>query len=489
MRQEEEIRKERIKEIQALERQGINVYPSQVKRSHSIQEALSQFSRLAKEGKQLAVAGRILSLRRHGGSSFFDLEDGSGKIQVFVGKNTLGPKAYDFFSHYFHVGDFASVKGSLFKTKTQEKTLKGEEVNIISKAIRPWPSRWYGLKDVESRYRKRYLDFWFNEKIKKNFIIRSKIVSEIRKFLSEEGFLEVETPILQPQYGGAKAQPFITHLAALDIDLYLRISPELYLKRLLVGGFEKVYEIAKDFRNEGMDQSHNPEFTMLEFYWAYANYHDLMRLTEKMFSSLLKALFSKLTIQYEGKTLDFHRPWKRLDFNQLLHKYTKIDLEEVDTAALAQKAKQLGVKIPKGATKPEIADQIYKKYCRPKIWEPTFILHHPRGSFPLAKESVKNPNYTENFQLVVANWELINAFSEQNNPLVQEEIFKEQEKNYQHGFTEAQRMDRDFLTALEYGMPPAAGLGLGIDRLAALLTDSHSLREIIFFPTMKPSQN
>lgn len=487
MHQEEEIRKERIKEIQALLRQGLNVYPAHVKRSHSIQEALKQFSSLKKQGKQLTLTGRILTLRKHGGSTFFDLEDGTGRIQIFVGKNTLGPKAYDVFKHYFHVGDFASVRGSLFTTKTQEKSLKGESVKILSKAIRPWPSQWYGLKDVESRYRKRYLDLWFNQKVKDNFLVRSKIIQEIRQFLNNEDFIEVETPILQPQYGGAKANPFKTHLAALDMNLYLRISPELYLKRLLVGGLEKVYEIAKDFRNEGIDQSHNPEFTMLEFYWAYANYNDLMRFTEKMFSSLLKSLFSKLTIEYQGKAIHFRRPWARIDFNQLLHKYTKINLEEVNTEALAKKAKQLGVEVPTGASKPEIADQIYKKYCRPKIWEPTFILHHPRGSFPLAKESAKNPNYTENFQLVVANWELINAFSEQNNPLIQEEIFAEQEKNYKHGFSEAQRMDRDFLTALEYGMPPAAGLGLGIDRLTALLTNSHSLREIILFPTMRPN--
>ena len=487
MHQEEEIRKERLKEIKALKKKGIDIYPARVRRTHTIEQALSQFTVLSRSQEQLTLVGRILSLRKHGGLSFLNLQDGTASIQVLVGRNTLGPKAYDFFLNYFHVGDFVQVKGSLFKTKSGEKTLKGEEIKIISKALRPWPSQWYGLKDIETRYRKRYLDLVFNKEVKEKFKIRTKIIQEIRKFLNKRGFLEVETPILQVQYGGAKAKPFITHLEALDLDLYLRISPELYLKRLLIGGFEKVYEIARDFRNEGIDQSHNPEFTMLEFYWAYADYKDLMHLTEEMFRDLLKALFGKLTITYQGKKINFHHPWKRIEFNQLFHQYTKIDLEEVNLRALRKKAKELKVEIPRGASKPEIADQIYKKYCRPQIWEPTFIIHHPRGSFPLAKELSKNPAYTENFQLVVANWELINAFSEQNNPLVQEEIFKEQEKNYQHGFAEAQRMDKDFLTALEYGMPPAAGLGLGIDRLTALLTNSQRLREIILFPTMKPN--
>ena len=487
MNQEEEIRQERIKEIEALKRQGLNIYPARVKRTHTIAQALNQFTKLAKSQEQVVLVGRILSLRKHGKLAFFDIQDGTGKIQVFVGENTLGPKAYDFSLHYFHPGDFASFKGSLFKTKTGEKTIKGEELKILSKAIRPWPSQWYGLKDTETRYRKRYLDLWFNEEVKKNFEIRSQIIENIRKFLENKDFIEVETPILQGQYGGAKAKPFKTHLEALDIDLFLRISPELYLKRLLVGGFEKVYEIGKNFRNEGIDQSHNPEFTTLEFYWAYADYKDLMRLTEEMFASLLKKLFGKLEIIYQGKKVNFHRPWARIDFNQLLYQYTKIDLEEVNTESLKEKAKKLGVGVPNGASKPEIADQIYKKYCRSQIWEPTFILHHPQGSFPLAKESVKNPQCTDNFQLVVANWELINAFSEQNNPLIQEKVFKEQEENYQHGFSEAQRMDKEFLSALEYGMPPAAGLGLGIDRLTTLLTNSRGLREIILFPIMRPN--
>jgi lysyl-tRNA synthetase class 2 len=290
---------------------------------------------------------------------------------------------------------------------------------------------------------------------------------------------------LQPIYGGAKAKPFKTHLNAQDLDLYLRISLELYLKRLLVGGFEKVYEIGKCFRNEGVDRSHNPDFTMLEFYWAYADYKDLMKLTEKMFETLLKKVFDKLEIQYENKKINFKTPWPRIEFSQILKKYTKINLEEIHPTALEKKAKELGVQFEKGAGKAEILDEIYKKFCRPKIWQPTFVVNFPLGFQSLAKALEKEPKKLANFQLVVAGWELINAFSELNDPIEQRKRFEEQEKLFKEGFEEAQRMDEDFIEALEYGMPPAAGFGMGIDRLVALLTDSHSLREIILFPTMR----
>jgi len=274
-------------------------------------------------------------------------------------------------------------------------------------------------------------------------------------------------------------------LNAFDMKMYLRIAPELYLKRLLIGGFEKVYEIGRMFRNEGVDRFHNPDFTMLEFYWAYADYKDLMKLTEKLFENLLKNIFGKLEIRYEGKKINFKAPWPRIEFNQLIRKYTKINLEEIHRDALAKKAKDLGIRLEKGLGKAEIADEIYKKFCRPKIWEPTFVINFPLGFQPLAKALEKNPKKLANFQLVVAGWELLNAFSELNNPLEQRKRFKEQEKFFKEGFEEAQRMDKDFLEALEYGMPPAAGFGMGIDRLVCLLTDSHSLREIILFPTMR----
>jgi len=482
----DQIRKTRIKKLEAIKKSLLNPYPEKTKRTHKIAEALRDFGRLSRSKNELILTGRIKSLREHGGSTFLDLEDGSGKIQAFLKKNRIGEQGYKFFLDSFDIGDFLELRGILFKTKKGERTIEVSDFKMLAKTLLPLPEKWHGLKDIEERFRKRYLDLIFNLEVKKKFEIRTKIIKEIREFLDKEGFLEVETPILQPIYGGAKARPFKTHLNALAIDVYLRIALELYLKRLLVGGFEKVYEIGKCFRNEGVDRSHNPDFTMLEFYWAYADYKDLMKLTEKMFETLLKKVFNKLAVQYENKKINFEAPWPRIEFSQILKKYTKINLEEIHPAALEKKAKELGVQFGKGAGKAEILDEIYKKFCRPRIWQPTFVINFPLGFQPLAKTLAKEPKKLANFQLVVAGWELINAFSELNDPIEQRKRFEEQEKLFKEGFKEVQRMDEDFIQALEYGLPPAAGLGLGIDRLVALLTDSHSLREVILFPTMKP---
>jgi len=482
----DQIRKTRIKKLEAIKKSLLNPYPEKTKRTHKIAEALRDFGRLSRSKNELILTGRIKSLREHGGSTFLDLEDGSGKIQAFLKKNRIGEQGYKFFLDSFDIGDFLELRGILFKTKKGERTIEVSDFKMLAKTLLPLPEKWHGLKDIEERFRKRYLDLIFNLEVKKKFEIRTKIIKEIREFLDKEEFLEVETPILQPIYGGAKARPFKTYLNALAIDVYLRIALELYLKRLLVGGFEKVYEIGKCFRNEGVDRSHNPDFTMLEFYWAYADYKDLMKLTEKMFETLLKKVFNKLAVQYENKKINFEAPWPRIEFSQILKKYTKINLEEIHPAALEKKAKELGVQFGKGAGKAEILDEIYKKFCRPRIWQPTFVINFPLGFQPLAKTLAKEPKKLANFQLVVAGWELINAFSELNDPIEQRKRFEEQEKLFKEGFKEVQRMDEDFIQALEYGLPPAAGLGLGIDRLVALLTDSHSLREVILFPTMKP---
>jgi len=386
----------------------------------------------------------------------------------------------------FDIGDFIELRGVLFETKKKEKTIKIRDYNILAKSLRPLPEKWHGLKDIEERYRKRYLDLIFNEEVKEKFLKRAEIIKNIREFLQNQGFVEVETPVLQPIYGGARARPFKTHLNALDIDLYLRISPELYLKRLLVGGFEKVYEIGKCFRNEGIDKHHNPDFTMLEFYWAYADYKQLMTLTEKLFVFVLRKVFGKTEIEYEGRKIKFDPPWQRIEFLDLLEKYADVKFEELNQESLFKKALQFGLKVKKEMPKAEIADEIYKKYCRPQIIQPTFIIHHPIGFQPLAKQLRKHPERLANFQLVVAGFELINAFSELNDPIEQKKRFEEQEKLHKKGLEESQRMDKDFIEALEYGMPPAAGFGMGLDRLVALLTNSHSLREVILFPTMKP---
>lgn len=480
----DELRKTRLKKLEAIQRAGISVYPEKTKRTHKIADALKDFNNLVRLKKEIILAGRIKSLREHGGSTFLHIEDGTDKIQAYFKKDRIGERGYKFFLDNFDIGDFIEVRGVLFKTKKGEKTLEASDFKMLAKSLLPLPEKWHGLQDVEERFRKRYLDLIFNPEIKKKFELRSRIIKEIREFLEKEGFLEVETPILQPIYGGAKAKPFKTHLNALDMDLYLRISPELYLKRLLVAGFEKVYEIGRCFRNEGMDRTHNPDFTMLEFYWAYADYKDMMKLTEEMFGNLLKKLFGTAKIKYEGREINFKTPWPRVEFSELVRKHTKINLDEINTEALKKEARRLGLEA-KGE-KAEIADEIYKKVCRPKILNPTFVIHHPLGAFPLAKQDEKNLKQTANFQLVAADFELVNAFSELNDPIEQRKRFEEQEKIFKSGFEEAQRMDEDYIEALEYGLPPAAGFGMGIDRLAALLTDSHSLREAILFPTMKP---
>jgi len=484
-----DIIRNRIKKLQKIKNAGFEPYPVFSRRNLSCVEALKKFSSFKKSQKEIVLAGRIRLMRIHGGLTFVHLDDGTARIQLAFQKNKLGEKAYEFFLENFDIGDFIEVRGILFKTKKGEKTLEVRSCRILAKSLRPLPDKWYGLKDVEERYRKRYLDLLFNPEVREKFVLRAQILKQIRSFLEKNGFVEVETPILQPIYGGAKARPFKTHHNALNIDLYLRISPELYLKRLLIGGFNKIYELGKCFRNEGIDRSHNPDFTMLEFYWAYADYKELMKFTEKFLTSLIKKLFGKLTIEYEGKKINFKTPWPRIEFLDFIRKETGIDYESINRKGLGKKAKELGIDIDKSMTKAEIIDEIYKKACRPKLWNPTFLIHHPLGFFPLAKSYEKDPQKLANFQLIIAGWELVNAFSELNDPLEQRKRFEEQEKLYKQGLEEAQRIDEDFLEALEYGMPPAAGWGMGVDRLVALLTNSHSLREVILFPTMRPKSS
>jgi len=483
-----EIRKTRLGKLEKLKKSGENPYPEESKRTRRVKEALEDFDNLSKRKELVVLAGRIFTIRKHGGLTFVHFGDGSAKIQAFFGKNKVGHKAYSRFLDNFDMGDFVEIRGTLFKTKKGEKTIKVKNFKMLAKSLIPLPDKWYGLKDEEIRFRKRYLDLIFNPKIKERFKTRSKIIQELRSFFEKEGFLEVETPILQPIYGGASAKPFKTHLNALDLDLYLRISPELYLKRLIVGGFEKVYEIGKCFRNEGMDRSHNPDFTMLELYWAYQDHKGLMKFTEEMISSLVKKVFEKKKIKYEGKEIDFSTPWPRIEFSQLLRKYTGIDIDGIHLEALKKEAKKFNVKVEKGEGKYEIADKIYKKECLSKLWNPTFVIHYPVDAFSLSKPFEKNPEKSSSFQLIVANWELLKAFAELNDPTEQRKRFKDQEKLFKRGLEEAQRMDEDFVEALEYGMPPTAGFGMGVDRLIAILTDSHNLRESILFPTMRPKE-
>ena len=483
----DEIKKERLRKLARIQKSGDLAYPAQIRRTHTVAEALKDFSKLSKTAKEIILVGRIRAIRGHGGSTFLNVADGTGNIQAYLKKDRVGEKPYRFFIDNFDVGDFIQIRGILFKTKKGEKTLEIADYKILAKSLLPLPEKWHGLQDEEERYRKRYLDLIFNKEVRQRFELRAKITQTIREFLDKEGFLEVETPVLQSIYGGAEAKPFKTHINAFDLDMYLRISLELPLKRLIVGGFEKVYEIGRVFRNEGVDRMHNPDFTMLEFYWAYADYKDMMKLTERLIVYVVKQVLGKTKITYEGKEIDFKTPWPRVEYDALLRKYANIDIAKENREALAKKAKELDIQVDEAASKARIIDEIYKKYCRPKIWEPTFVIHHPAGSIPLAKQLDDDPAKLGTFQLLLGGgWELVKAYSELNDPITQRKAFEEQEGLFRKGLADAQRMDTDFLEALEYGMPPTAGFGMGIDRLVALLTNTHSLREVILFPTMKP---
>ena len=449
----EELRNTRIEKLNELKKEGINPYPSKVKREISIKSAIDNFWLYRFARKEFYLAGRVKTIREHGKAAFFDIEDGAGKIQVFINPKDLSKKGYEKFLNYFDVGDFVEVRGKFFKTKKGEKTLRANKARIITKSIRPLPEKWHGLKDIEERYRKRYLDLLMNPEIKKKFLMRSKIIKELRNFLDNEKFSEFETPILQNIPGGATARPFITRLNALDMGLYLRIAPELYLKRLLIGGFEKVYEIGRNFRNEGMDATHNPEFTMLEAYIAYKDSDYLKTFLQELFSFLAKKFNSKM---------DFEQPWQEKDYDDLIKKYGDFSAQ--------------------GG--PASGWELAKK----DLIQPTFVSGFPGEILPLSKTLEKDPARADAFQIVAGGLELVKAFTEENNPLEQRRRFEEQEKLRATGEEEAQRLDEDFLEALEYGMPPCAGFGLGIDRLAMLLTNSHTAREVILFPTMKPKE-
>ena len=474
------IQKNRLKKLAAIKKAGINPYPTKSAKTHKIRDVLTYFTKLAGDKTKVVLCGRLRSIREHGGLTFFNFDDGTGILQALLSRDKIGEKKYQFFSDSFDIGDFIEVSGVLFTTKRGEKTVEVTDFRILAKSLLPLPEKWHGLQDVEERFRKRYLDLIMNPEVRRKFIIRSNILKELRKILWANGFLEVETPILQPIPGGALAKPFKTHLNALKLDLYLRVAPELYLKRLLVGGFEKIYEIGRCFRNEGMDAFHNPDFTMLELYWAYQDRDGLMEFVEETMLELLKNLGrANNQIEYQDNQIDFKIPWKRSTFREIVREYCQIDIEKASQESLKKKLNSLGVKVEKGAPKCQLVDELYKKVCQPKLIQPTFMIDHPIEMAVLAKAKEQDPRYADRFQLIVGGIEMINGFSELNDPQKQRERFEANN-------IARERRDKDFLEALEYGMPPAAGLGIGIDRLVSLLTDSHSLREAILFPTMRP---
>ncbi len=483
----EEIRSERIKKLNDLKEKGINPYPISSVRDFSLGGVVEDFSKLLKRKKPIHLVGRVMALRGQGALVFFDLDDGTGTLQALFKKDDAKEDVRKLFADTVDIGDFVEVKGTLFITKRKEKTLLVKDWKMLAKSLRSLPDKWHGLQDVEERFRRRYLDILMSSEVKQRFVLRSKIITEIRRILDNEGFLEVETPMLQPMAGGAIAEPFTTHHNALDIDLFLRIAPELYLKKLLVGGFSKVYEVNRNFRNEGIDVTHNPEFTMLEFYESYSDAKKQMVFVEGMLKTLVKKIFGKATIFYGGEKILFSKKFAIVSFLDLLKRYALIaNPESVTLSELRLKAKQLGVLVADTDGIEKIMDNIYKKTCRPKLIQPTFIVDYPAAFSPFAKRKEGNEELIDRFQLVVSGIEMVNAFSELNDPIDQRERYLEQDKKKKGGDAEVSPSDEDYLEAMEYGMPPAGGVGIGVDRLAMLFTDTKNIKEVILFPTMKP---
>ena len=478
------IREQRIEKIKQLKELGVDPYTGKTERTDVIAEARE------KEGEKVKVAGRVMAIRGHGGLIFMDLRDESGQMQLVIKKDNVSEREW-MIQELVDIGDFVQAGGGVFKTKAGEISVEVKVFGLLSKAVRPLPSSWHGFKDVEERYRQRYVDLILNPEVRKVFDARTRMVRFLRQFMDKKGFMEVETPVLQPIYGGATARPFKTFHNALKSEFYLRIADELYLKRLIVGGYEKVYEIAKDFRNEGIDRQHNPEFTMMEFYWAYANYEDLMKLSEEMLGGAVKEVTGKYEIEYQGKKIDFRPGWERVTFRDLVFRDTKIDIDEVkDEKGLREMIKNRGLKVELEEVEgyANVLDELYKEYCRPKMTGPVFLIDHPYEMKPLAKRKSGDPSKVASVALVVAGFEIFNAYNELNDPQDQRERWEEEKKLLEAGFKEAQMLDEDYIRALEYGMPPTAGWGMGIDRFTAIVTNQPNLKDTIIFPTLRPER-
>jgi lysyl-tRNA synthetase, class II len=492
------VERDRLVKLQALREQGIAPYAYRFDPTHSAKEALQGLSAGEEEGPPVRVAGRIVAFRRMGRSSFAHLADRTGRIQVYLQLNVLGEEGYNRLD-LLDLGDWIGVEGSLFRTRTGEVTVRASRYELLAKTVRPLPlgkeevdpetgeRRVYSaISDRETRYRQRYADLAVSPDVRRVFEVRARVIRAIRAFLDERGFLEVETPILQPLYGGAAARPFVTHHHALDMPLYLRIADELYLKRLIVGGFERVYEIGKDFRNEGMDRFHNPEFTMLEFYAAYLDYEDVMTLTEQLLQSIVEEACGTQAVVYRDTEIRFAAPFRRLTMYDAIREFTGLDVPTLSVGELRERVRRLGVEEVEKLGRGRLIDELFGELVEPKLIQPTFITDYPREMSPLAKPKRGDPELSERFELIVAGKELVNAYSELNDPFDQRERFESQAGLREQGDEEAHVLDEDFIRALEYGMPPTGGFGMGIDRLIMILTDQASIRDVILFPTMRP---
>ncbi len=487
-----QVLEQRNEKASEIEGQGVSLFPNDFRKDTDAAEILELYSHLGEEELQeiqesFSLAGRVMTLRSFGKATFFHIQDHSGQIQIFVQKQILGEEEYALFKQY-DIGDMLGVQGRLFRTKKGELTLNAQKVQLLSKSLRPLPEKYHGLKDVESRYRHRYLDLIANPHVTNIFRTRNRIIKGIRDFLDQRGFLEVETPMMQPIPGGAEAKPFITYHNALDINLYLRIAPELYLKRLLVGGMEKVYEINRNFRNEGISTQHNPEFTMLEFYRAYADYMDLMDLTEELFSELASSVLGSNVLIYQDMEINLASPWSRLSFYQALQEVGGLSPQEYqEPTAAKQLLERMGDRVKEGERNlGKLQTKLFDLLVEPQLIQPHFIYDYPTDVSPLSRRKDSDPSLCERFELFIAGREMANAFSELNDPRDQRERFEKQARSKAEGDEEAHFLDQEYITALEHGMPPAAGEGIGIDRLTMLFTDSSSIREVILFPLLKP---
>jgi lysyl-tRNA synthetase class 2 len=478
-----QLKKIRLEKLQEMRDAGIEPFGPRFERDTDARRILDNFE--AWEGQKVKLAGRIMSKRRHGKAGFADLQDMSGSIQLYFRHNDLGEDKYELFKK-LDIGDILGVEGEVFRTQKGEISVHVYDLIYLSKSLTPLPEKWHGLKDVELRYRQRYVDLIVSPEVKEVFIKRSKTIRAIRNYLDQRGFLEVETPMMHPIPGGAAARPFITFHNTLDMQLYLRIAPELYLKRLLVGGLEKVYEINRSFRNEGISTRHNPEFTMLEVYQAYADYLTMMDLIEDLISTVIAEINGGLLIEIEGQTIDFTPPWRRLPMLEAIKEYAGVDFDQIFNDEQArQAADKIQVKVEANSSRGEIINEIFEQCVEDKLIQPTFIYGHPVEVSPLAKRNSEKPELTDRFELFIMQRELANAFSELNDPLDQRKRFQRQADKRSRGDAEAHMMDEDFLNALEYGMPSAGGLGIGIDRLVMLITASNSIRDVILFPTLR----
>ncbi len=483
----EKIRGVRIEKMRALRETGRNPYPYRFEQTHFVEGVRADETKMTADKTTVALAGRVMSLRGHGKTMFGHIDDCSGRIQFYMRRDDLGEEPYAAFK-LVEVGDIIGVKAHLFRTKTDELTLHVEEFEVLTKALRNLPEKWHGLTDKEVRYRQRYVDLIMNPEVREVFVTRTRLVEIMRQFLRSRRFIEVETPILQPLYGGAAARPFTTHHNALDMKLYLRIANELYLKRLLVGGFDRVFEFSKDFRNEGIDRSHNPEFTMMECYAAYLDYMDYMEMVEDMMREIASELTNDGTVAWMEHRIDFNQPWRRLKFFDAIREETGVDFRGLSGDDVLGEASRLGIQLDDGTPISRALDEIFGQKVEPTLIQPTFIYDYPRELSPLAKDHRSDEGIVERFEPFIGGIEVGNAFSELNDPLEQRRRFEEQMAFRERGDDEAHMLDEDYLRALEYGMPPAAGLGIGIDRLTMVFTDCQSIRDVIIFPHMRPEE-